>query len=108
MNGKPRRGGPEPTSLGDLLGEVTRAAGLDQPKSLDPVFEAWNQVAGEGLAAVARPVRFRQGELAVDVSSASHFHELVAFTGEGLRKRLNEALGEDRVKRLAFKHQADS
>lgn len=70
------------------------------------MFDAWNELVGERLAAVARPVRFRRGELAIDVSSASHYHELVAFTGEGLRVRLNEALGEERVKRLAFKHQA--
>jgi len=105
-NGEPRRGRPEPSSLGDLLGDITRAAGIDRPKRTDPIFDAWNDVAGEKLSAVARPVRFRQGELAIDVSSASHYHELVAFTGEGLRKRLNEALGEERVKRLAFKHQA--
>ncbi|QDU64942.1 DUF721 domain-containing protein [Engelhardtia mirabilis] len=105
-NGRPGRGGSEPTSFGELLGEITHAAGLDRPKRTDPVFDAWNEVAGVSLAAVARPVRFRQGELSIDVSSASHYHELVAFHGEGLRKRLNEVLGDERVKRLVFKHQA--
>lgn len=106
MNHQSRRGGSDPAGLGDLLGEVTRAAGLGSAKRVDPVFEAWDQVVGEQLAAVATPVRFRRGELSIDVSSASHYHELVAFTGEGLRKRLNERLGEERVQRLAFKHQA--
>ncbi|MEO0649248.1 MAG: DUF721 domain-containing protein [Planctomycetota bacterium] len=93
-----------PDALGDLLRGVTRQAGLNRSKPVHPVFSAWAEAAGPALAEVAKPVRFRAGELAVDVASASHHHELVAFTGEPLRRRLNELLGEDLVRRIAFKH----
>jgi hypothetical protein len=100
-----RGGGP--AAFGDLLAGVTRQAGLSRSKPIDPVFRAWDRAAGETLARVARPVRFRAGELAVDVSTASHHHELVAFTGERLRREVNEILGDDRVRRITFKHQTN-
>lgn len=100
------RGGASP-SFGDLLAGVTRQAGLSRSKPVHPVFRAWDEVAGDALAKVARPVRFRGGELAIDVSTASHHHELVAFTGESLRRLLNQQLGDDRVRRITFKHQTN-
>ena len=94
-----------PAELSDLLGAFGREVGLNRSKPVHPTFAAWNEAAGADLAEVARPVRFRAGELAVDVATASHHHELVAFSGESLRRRVNEILGEDLVRRIAFKHQ---
>ena len=98
------RGRSGPDALGDLLAGITRQAGLNRSKPIHPVFRAWDEAAGPALAAHARPVRFRAGELAVDVATASHHHELVAFTGEALRRRVNELLGEELVRRVTFKH----
>ena len=97
------RSGDGPQAFGDLLGSVTRQVGLNRSKPAHPSFKAWDDVAGPELARVARPVRFRAGELAIDVSTATHYHELVAFTGEGLRRRVNDLLGEEIVRKLVFK-----
>ena len=101
-----RRSEKGPLSFDALLDEVTRKAGVSKSKPVPKAFAAWDAVAGPDLCEVARPVRFRAGELSIDVSSASHYHELVAFHAESLRARVNQHLGEEAVRRLSFRHQA--
>jgi hypothetical protein len=67
------------------------------------VFGAWRRTVPRELGDAARPVRFRDGELLVEVRSSAHLHELRTFTGEELRRRLNDALGRDFVRSIAFK-----
>jgi len=67
------------------------------------VFHAWNETLGSALGAHARPVRYRAGELVVEVDSAAHMHEMKNFTGEGYRKRANERLGQEAIRRVVFK-----
>lgn len=67
------------------------------------MLDAWKEAAGSALAQRAEAVRFRRGELVVEVSSAPLLSELKGFTGEGLRKRANELLGADRIARVLFR-----
>lgn len=68
-----------------------------------PVFEAWRTAAGENVARRARAVRFRDGELVIEVESAAHLQELKSFTGETLRQRANERFGREVIRRIVFK-----
>jgi len=67
------------------------------------VHRAWLEVVGPDLAARARPVRFRAGELTVAVRSAPHLQELKSFTGESFRRAANERLGGERIRRVTFR-----
>lgn len=51
----------------------------------------------------AQPVRFRGGELTVEVSSAVHLQELRNFTGDEVRRKANEKLGNDTIRRVVFR-----
>ena len=66
------------------------------------VLAAWRAVAGERISERARALRFRDGELVVEVTSATHLQELKNFKGEGLRRAANKQLGEERIRRILF------
>lgn len=67
------------------------------------MFRAWNEAIGEAGRANAKPVRFRSGELSVEVSSSSLLYELRSFTGEDYRRAANEKLGKDTIRKIAFR-----
>jgi hypothetical protein len=87
----------------EAVGGFLRASGLAAHMRHVPVYQAWNDAVGAALARRARPVRFERGELVVEVDSAAHLQELVAFTGEGFRERANEELGQALVRRVTFR-----
>ncbi len=58
---------------------------------------------GKQLANRARAVRFRSGELTVEVDSSAHYQELKNFTGDQYRRKANKLLGSERVQRVIFK-----
>lgn len=96
-----RRGGLH--SAGDAVREFLRDSGLDARLRDWPVYEAWREVLGQDLSRRARAVDFRRGELVVEVESAAHLHELQSFTGEGYRRRTNQHLGREAVRKVTFR-----
>ena len=96
----PRRGGI--TSLGDALSVYLRDSGLGTKLSVHRVYAAWNEACGPELARRARPVRFRDGRLLVEVESAAHLHELENFTGEGLARAANRKLARAEIRSVDF------
>jgi hypothetical protein len=66
------------------------------------VLAAWGQAMGPALVERARAVRFRDGELTVEVASATLLQELNNFTGEGHRRAANRRLGSERIRRVTF------
>ena len=102
MSERPR--GLGPVGLGEVLGDFLRGQQLRGRDARDPVLELWAEVAGPRYAEQSQAVRFQQGELVVEVASAAHRAELAGFQAEPLRARLNARLGDDRVRRIVFKH----
>lgn len=100
-NRQPRRG---VASIQDVLATYLRSAGISRRRGpAERVFAAWEACIGRALARRAKPVRFRGGELVVEVDSSALMHELVAFTGEEHRRRMNSELGKELVHKLVFK-----
>ena len=93
--------GPEP--IEGAIREFLRSSGLGAGNRHQKVFDAWSKVVGAKLAAHAVPVRLRRDELTVEVDSATHLHELKSFTGESYRKKVNDELGSERVRKLVFR-----
>jgi predicted nucleic acid-binding Zn ribbon protein len=90
------------TSLGDALDGYLRESGLAQKLALRRIYSAWDAACGPRLAERARPVRFRDGQLLVEVQSSAHLHELESFTGEGLRRAANQRLGRAEILKVVF------
>jgi predicted nucleic acid-binding Zn ribbon protein len=95
--GRPRRPTPEP--LGRALEElVTRrrwAGRLDGAR----IFDLWPEVAGEEIAAHARPVRLHGGVLVVGADDAGWATQLRYLAGE-LQARANSLMGPDTVRKV--------
>jgi len=102
MEREQRRGGREPSSLGEAIEAFLQESGLGRGLKLQRIFQAWNRTLG-GLAPHARPVRFQRGRLWVQVDSSAHLHELQNFTGEEHRARANGLLGEETIRSVVFK-----
>jgi hypothetical protein len=105
MERDPRRGGWEATALSDAIEAFLKQSGLYRGLQDQRVLDAWTRAAGPTLGPHARPVRFQRGQLWVQVDSSPHLHELQNFTGERLRAKANELLGEERIRRVTFKLQ---
>ena len=80
-----------------------RESGIGEKLRPSAVYRAWNAALGEALAQHARPVRFRRGELCVEVDSNAHYHELKNFTGDRLRAAANGRLGKEEITRVVFR-----
>lgn len=98
---KRREGAPAP--IQEALASLLREVGIRAPRIDLRVLEAWNQSAGPALAKRAVPVRFVKNALTVEVDSATHLHELKAFSGELVRKNVNQRLGAEIVCRVVYK-----
>ncbi|MCC7011729.1 MAG: DUF721 domain-containing protein [Planctomycetes bacterium] len=85
------------------MNRYLRHSGLAAKLRNVAVFKAWRDAVGIQLAARARPVRFEDGELEVQVKSAAHLQELVNFTGEQYRTNANLRLGSERIRRVVFR-----
>ena len=97
--------GPRP--IKDALQTLLREVGLRATSSgASRVFEAWTQAVGAKLAQRAVPVRFRGGELQVEVDSSAHLQELENFTGDNYRAGANRRLGAHVIQRVTFKLKA--
>ena len=98
---KPRRGGLHP--IQEALDAFLDSSGLKASATPIRVFRAWRDAVGRAMAKRTRPVRFRRGELVVEVESAAHLQELSSFTGEGYRRRVNARMGKEVVETVVFK-----
>ena len=92
--------GPRP--LGDLIQQFVREQGLGARGKRDRTFQAWTDAMGPA-SDKARPVRFWNGELTVEVGSTVQMHELKNFRGEEYRRKANEKLGGNAIRRVVFK-----
>jgi hypothetical protein len=96
-----RRGGITPLRV--ALERYLQGSGVGAKLRDVEVFRAWRSAVGMALAARAKPVRFDQGELEVAVQSAAHLNELTSFTGDTYRKKANQRLGSERIRRVVFR-----
>ncbi|MFN0243303.1 MAG: DUF721 domain-containing protein [Planctomycetota bacterium] len=92
-----------PVALQSAIRSFLQSSGIAQQVRHWPVYEAWSDVLGSELARRAVPVSFANGSLCVEVESSSHLHELKAFTGEDYRRRANQRLGREEIKKIAFR-----
>lgn len=84
------------------IAEIFARYGLaEQFREQEPLFY-WEEAVGPRLARIARPLRVHKNTLYVEVTSPVQARELELLK-EKIIKRLNELLGEERVKELRFR-----
>jgi hypothetical protein len=86
-----------------LIRTFLRDNGLTSVARYTAVFDAWTKGLGPAFQKRAVPVRFRSGELVVEVDSSAHLQELANFTGEVYRAKANEHLGKEAIRKVVFK-----
>ena len=96
MDQRPR--GPVP--IGDAIQAFLREAGLGARGRDAEVFRAWREACGGDAA---RPVAFRSRDLVVEVATPALLQDLKSFNGDRFRRRANELLGEERIRRVIVK-----
>jgi hypothetical protein len=98
-----RRSSRGPQPIGDILRQFLKDSGLRRTSGDERVLSAWSQAAGDVWKTRAAPVLLRAGQLTVEVASAPYLAELRGFHGEGIRRRANAILGEERIRKVVFK-----
>ena len=90
---------PGPRRVGESLDAVMRGLGAPEASGVHLVFDRWNEVVGEALAARTRPLRMDGGRLVLAVDEpaiATH----VRFLQAELLAKLEALLGPGRVTAL--------
>ncbi len=89
---RPRRPPAEPRPVLESLDRVVRQLGGTDAASTSALFTRWEEIAGEYVAAHARPLSFRDGVLVLGVEQPA-WRLQVVFLEPDLRRRLAEVAG---------------
>ncbi len=92
----------EPQPLSALLQHFLKESGLEEALLLARLPELWAEVVGTPAARVSTLRHFAAGELIVEVSVPAWRLEL-QLRCEELRRRLNERLGHELVRKLVIR-----
>ena len=94
---KPRH----PERVGGLLSALFERLRITERVDRAAVIGEWDDVVGEHIARVARPLRVRDRTLFVEVSSAAWMMELTMMRRELLR-RVNAGRTNGRIEKIVF------
>lgn len=100
-----RRGGgarKSPKGIAQAIREATAALGIDATLRRYAVITGWNDVVGEQIARVTKPLRLDNGVLYVSVKTAPWRAELSLQRKEIIEK-LNDAAGSRIVSDIRFR-----
>ena len=89
--------------LFELIRTFVRENGLNSRARHSTVFKAWTSALSPNHKSHAVPVRLRGDVLTVEVDSSAHLQELRNFTGDRYRKKANEQLGNEAIRKVVFK-----
>lgn len=93
--------GERPVRAGELVDAVLERAGVRKQVLRTELLEEWNEIVGEGIARVTRPVKVSGQALIVEVRSSAWLQELEMMKYE-LMKKLNAGRGDGRIERLVL------
>jgi predicted nucleic acid-binding Zn ribbon protein len=92
----------EPRRISESLDRVTRRLGGPSSDVLAKIFGHWPQLVGPDIAAHARPVSLRRGELVLIVDHPAWAGQLRFMTGDLLAK-IGEATGCGEVREIRIR-----
>lgn len=89
-----------PQGIGDVVRSLLGEGGMRRGVSLGRLAASWEQVVGPELARETVPASLDEGGLLVSASS-SGWGTQVRFLAEHIRRRANELLGGNEVRRVS-------
>jgi hypothetical protein len=88
--------------IGSIIADVLKTYRRESDAELVKVWQVWDEIVGDVIAANARPAAFKGKILLVHVSSSTWIHELQFLKKEMIAK-LNDTLGKASIHDLKFK-----
>ncbi|MDQ1402460.1 MAG: hypothetical protein QOG03_776 [Actinomycetota bacterium] len=99
----PSRGDrPDPRRVGESLDAISRRWGAPKAGALAAVFDKWEEIVGERVAAHTHPVRLSNGALVVSVDEPGWATQL-RFLEADLLRRCADVAGPGSVTRIEVK-----
>jgi predicted nucleic acid-binding Zn ribbon protein len=98
----PRPSEQEPRRISESLDQVTRRLGGPSTDVLAKIFGHWAELVGPDIAAHARPLSLRRGELVLVVDHPAWAGQLRFMTGDLLAK-IGEATGSAEVRQIRIR-----
>jgi predicted nucleic acid-binding Zn ribbon protein len=92
----------DPQRIGSSLDKVAKRLGTTSATALHGLFERWDELVGPGIAAHAKPVSLRGGQLLVEVDSNAWATQLRFMTTD-LVERCCAQLGAGAVKQIELR-----
>jgi len=88
-----------PEKIGDFLESALRSMGIWDEVQDAKILIDWEEIVGEKLAKVAKPVRFEDSELWIAVEDPSWRSEIFNIR-DAIIKKINDKLGKELIKKL--------
>ena len=88
--------------IGNILGETYSSLRTGTDGEIARIWSLWNSAVGDSIAENSRPASFKGTLLSINVSNSVWLQHLTFLEAE-LIKKINMALGGDKVKELKFK-----
>jgi len=95
-----KRRGPL-TPLKDVVASLFKGGALPFNPEDAHIWDVWDEVVGDQISQIARPLWVKEGRLRVTVSDPIWLQEL-EFLEPDIRQRLNERLGRQAVEKIGF------
>jgi predicted nucleic acid-binding Zn ribbon protein len=93
---------PEPRPVKDFLPALAKSLGAPRPSLLSAVFDRWEEIVGEPIAAHAWPLRIHEGVLRIGVDQPPWATQLT-FLGPDLLRKIAAATGEAGIDKVEIK-----
>ena len=94
-------------TAGDFIPGIMKSMGLEAETRLSEICACWEELAGKGNAAHARPGRWEKGLLVVYVDHHVWLNEMKRVVSAPLLKKLQERFGRAAVRQLRFEMDPD-
>jgi predicted nucleic acid-binding Zn ribbon protein len=89
------------SSLKDVMDSIFCDPGSPISVEKRQIYKAWQEVMGPSISKYCHPEWFIRGELGIGVSDPIWLQEM-EFRKDEIKRRLNQRLGTDHIKRLEF------
>jgi len=89
-------------TIDSVVGKTMKGLGLNDRFNEEMVFEAWNEMVDEFIAANAKPLSLEKRVLAIQVLHATVHYELERMKGR-LLARMQERFGVEKIREIRFR-----
>ena len=93
----------EPKAVGDVISDLFAQRGYGRIQGDRQLQQAWQDVAGEEVAAFTRVVGLKNGVLQVTVSNSAMLAELASFRKQEFQEKFSEQYESLKIQDIKFK-----